>query len=602
MSQRLSPAQPQEFVLLAIGWGLLTGAGEWVNLGIDRFIFDSFLFLGREGIALVPLVDAGLFAVVGLALAVAAKLWPRNLSPQLAMGICAFLSFSLLLFMYPRLHRGAALLLAAGLATQIARVAQSRGWPFRLIRGSTPWLLALAIVVPAGALLWRPVRERLALARLKPLSAAPNVLLIVLDTVRSMSLSLYGYSRPTTPELENWAKSGVVFERVLSTASWTLPSHASMFTGEYPHQLVTSWHTAVDRGVPTLAEVLGAHGYVTAGIVANRKYTSYETGLDRGFAHYDDYQVSIWEGLQSSSFGTNIFPLLPARLQVRQLRQKKTADLINAAALEWLDRTAHRPFFMFLNYMDAHEPYDPPPPFAEKFGPERSRGEPRPDGKKPLTPEDVRPELDAYEGGIAYLDSQLAELFVALQRRGLLANTLVIVTSDHGEEFAEHRILEHGHSLYLPVLQVPLIMSFPGRLPAARRIGAPVSLRDLAATIVHLLGLEADATIPGRPLTRFWNDGGDSLPVDTLVSSGRRVPRQPAFIPMSRGDMYALRLEGLSYIKNLGDGQEEVYDFEHDPLEQVDLVASERGKAALPRFRAILDALRAQEPVVNLER
>ena len=163
----------------------------------------------------------------------------------------------------------------------------------RWLKLSFPCLLALVLVV-AGLVFggdwlkeWREARRPL------PPADSPNVLLIVLDTVRADHLSLYGYQRATTPTLERLAKRAIRFDEARATAPWTLASHASMFTGRLPHELAVKWQTPLRTGFPTLAEYLGSQGYATAGFVANTEYCSYDTGLDRGFTHYEDYVIDL---------------------------------------------------------------------------------------------------------------------------------------------------------------------------------------------------------------------------------------------------------------------------------------------------------------------
>ncbi len=152
-----------------------------------------------------------------------------------------------------------------------------------------PGLLIVVLVLAISVFGRDWLKERRESSRPPPGSDAPNVLLIVLDTVRADRLSLYGYERSTTPNLKRLARQGIRFDAVRATAPWTLPSHASFFTGRWPHELGTRWGTPLDEAFPTLAEYLGANGYATAGFIGNRFLCSYETGLDRGFTHYEDY-------------------------------------------------------------------------------------------------------------------------------------------------------------------------------------------------------------------------------------------------------------------------------------------------------------------------
>ena len=193
-----------------------------------------------------------------------------------------------------------------------------------------------------------------------------------------------------------------------------------------------------------------------------------------------------------------------------------------------------------------------------------------------LTPADVRPKQDVYDGSIAYLDSQLGHLFRELDRRGRLNNTLVIVTADHGDEFAEHGFVDHGNTLYRLSVQVPLLVWFPGRVPPGRRVAQPISLRNIAATVLDLTA-PGWAPLPGRSLARFWMPGGDTTG-DTIVASVHRPD----------GLIASVAFDSLRYIRTDSSGTEELYDFNHDLLERWNLVESEAGRRLLPRYRAAL--------------
>ena len=307
------------------------------------------------------------------------------------------------------------------------------------------------------------------------------MLLIVWDTVRAANTSLYGYRRATTPNLERLASRGVRFDLAFSTSSWTLPSHASMFTGRWPHELGVGWKTPVRDGVPTLAGYLASHGYDTAGFVANLDYCSRETGLARGFAHYEDFPLSVFDTftryialgrrIDVSSWASTIDSLVEKHtgrwydLIPRSREHAKSADAINRAFLGWLGKRPEngRPFFAFLNYNDAHSPYEVPDPSIPGFGlrPASSSQRQTLQGftgldKKTLSTDDVHMANDVYDDCISYLDRRLGLLLDELSRRGVLENTLLIVTSDHGEHLGDHRLFFHGCSLYRQLVQVPL--------------------------------------------------------------------------------------------------------------------------------------------------
>jgi arylsulfatase A-like enzyme len=265
---------------------------------------------------------------------------------------------------------------------------------------------------------------------------------------------------------------------------------------------------------------------------------------------------------------------------------RRSAEEIKTDFLGWVgNRDERRPFFAFLNFYDAHEPYLPPAPYDTLFGPRQPRHNPFHVSDYSWSPAEVQAEMDAYDGAIAYLDNQLGRLFADLEQRGILDNTLVILTGDHGEEFQEHGIMDHGFSLYLPVIHVPLLVRFPARVPSGMRVTTSVSLRDLTATILDVIGAEANSYFPGRSLARHWGkDGG----TDLVVSEVRFLPGYPQYYPVSRGDVKSLMQDPYHYI-HCGDGHEELYDSFGDPWEKTDLSQTEQGKLLISRFRNSLE-------------
>ncbi|HEU4565395.1 MAG TPA: sulfatase, partial [Gemmatimonadaceae bacterium] len=412
----------------------------------------------------------------------------------------------------------------------------------------------------------------------------------ILDTVRAASLSLYGYAQPTTPKLARWAARGVVFEQAMAPAPWTLPSHGTLFTGRWPHELSAGWLTPLDGRWPTLAERFAARGYRTAGFVANHFYTTHESGLERGFLRYEDFRHSLPQLVLSSAIGQTVVAMhdaasavgsrrdIPAaawhalRPPPERLADRKAAPVVREEFEEWLEeQPTDRPFFAFLNYFDAHKPYEAPAEFRRRItGPGESRR--------------------AYDASIAYLDDEVSRLLGDLARSGELRNTLVVITSDHGELFGAHGLTGHGNSLYLPLLRVPLVMMMPSRVPAGVRVDTAVTLRDLAATIVDLAGLGGSPPVPGKSLARFWGGTASDAAPSPLLSEVEKGINTPPEHPVSRGDMRSLITMPWHYIRN-GDGREELYDIVSDPAERRDLSGSEDARAALLRSREAVDTL-----------
>ncbi|HEY9517688.1 MAG TPA: sulfatase, partial [Gemmatimonadales bacterium] len=422
--------------------------------------------------------------------------------------------------------------------------------------------------------------------------ATPNVLLLVLDTVRAISLSLYGYHRETTPELTRWAARGVVFTRAYSTAPWTLPSHSSMMTGRWMHELSADWMVPLDGTYPTLAEVLGHRGYRTGGFVANTDYTSTEVGLDRGFGRYEDYTFEPGQVLRSSSLWRAAARIAPIRRVIGNYDNlgRRTAPEISGAFLRWLDRDPARPFFGFLNYYDAHRPYYPPGDWPNRFrtpGVELNARYRTEEGTEP-EPSRARIQgtIDAYDNAIGYLDSEIGKLLGELERRGVLERTIVIITSDHGEEFYEHRLWDHGHSLYHQSVHVPLLLIGPGLVPAGVTISEPVSIRSLPATVMDLLRLAGESPFPGASLAGTWS--GASLP-DSVLLGVRQEARQPPWFPASQGDLGSVVTSRHQYIRIQGNGAEELFDLEHGLAAPRPLPIDSAGN--LTRLRAIVDAM-----------
>ncbi len=598
---------PAFYLLMALWFGIIIGFGEVSIFAFKKFYQEGIIHYGVHLAWMAPVAEAGIFSLVGGFLSIVAWRWPRLVSVSGAASIFMFLGFFSMLFLFPSMAWYADLILAAGIATEGARfIARSPQLFCTVIHRSLGWLIALVAGVIIGIYGWQWNSERLRIAQLPPPSPGlPNVLLVVLDTVRAQNLSLYGYQRSTTPNLEKLASTGVVFRRALSTAPWTLPSHASIFTGHDPHEMQINWQKPLNTHYPMLAEELRGYGYLTAGFVANLGYCSYEFGLDRGFIHYEDYILSATELVRSSALAraiveSEVFRKMTGHWGYWDRLPRKNAAAITSSFSTWLDRTNGRPFFAFLNYIDAHDPYLPPEPFTTRFGPEppwrdssiinRWKG-----AQADISPLEARAEIDAYDASIAYLDQHIGLLFYELRKRGLAENTIVIITADHGEHFGGHGIFSHADSLYLQLLNVPLFISYPLRVPAGERVLQPVSLRDLPATIMDLIQVEDGYHFPGNSLLRYWDGRPHSVGATRpILSEVRKSALARKGLPNSEGNMQSLIAEGLHYIKD-GDGREELYDYERDPLEKRDLSATQKGRAMLERFRLSTELMLLQK-------
>jgi arylsulfatase A-like enzyme len=614
------PCGPRDLVRAAAWFGMVAG---WLELAavaarraIDPRISMDSLRTNRNFAWMIPLSDLLIFVAVGLLVGGVARRRP-GVARWVGWRLYPALAAMALVLTVQGLTLVACAALAGGVGALLGPMLQRRaGRIGRLARASLPAMGAALALLSAAWVAWLATAERRALAGLPGAApGAPNVLLIVLDNVRAASTSLHGHDRPTTPRLERLAAEGVRFTTARATAPWTLPSHASMFTGQWSHKLSVGWDRPLDASYPTLAEFLAGRGYATAGFVGNTYYGNARYGLGRGFARYEDYyenqSACPFEVVHSSGLGRLILRALGYTVKVEEggTALRKTAAMLNRDALAWLDaRPRGRPFFVFLNYFDAHSPFIPPEGPDPRFGlcalPEKPRMAILKRYQrllaKQLAPGDGPPERvereaidvfrDSYESCIAYLDRQLGRLFDELDRRGLREDTLVIVTSDHGEHFQERGFRGHGMSLYGREVHVPLLIFPPSPSHARRVVAEPVSLRDLPATVVDLLGLSGQSPFPGRSLARCWRpeDAAGRGPACVLSEVGHHEQMPPTpVVPSSLGPVKSLVSAGKVYIRN-GDGREELYDLRGDPLEADNLADEADAEPSVAYFRELL--------------
>ena len=337
-----------------------------------------------------------------------------------------------------------------------------------------------------------------------PSSEKPNIVLIVLDTVRADHLSSYGYPKKTSPFFDQLAKEGVLFEEAKTTSYWSLPSHASLFTGLLPSSHGADAETfKLQEDYQTLAAHLRAQGYRTVGFSENG-IVGQLTGLHRGF----DQLVELW---------TNEHRSLATRIEANlQHLHPASAPNLNLLFRHWLPHEKHRPLFLFVNYIEAHRKYKYHPGVSESFWSEpwslkdiESLEQTATaflyfTGKLTYSEKDLRLLSDLYDGEIAYLDQHVKELVETLRQNGVLDNGILIITSDHGEYLGEHGLVSHVLCLYEEVLRIPILMWYPRKIPAGR-IQETVQLTDLAPTLLELAGLKPLEGIDGRsfvPLLR----------------------------------------------------------------------------------------------------
>jgi len=493
------------------------------------------------------------------------------------------------------LHYYTIVLLCAGLSIQFSRwFCIHDAVASRWCQKSLPWVVLLFVLIMAGNLGNAWLQERVAVAKLPvPPLGLPNILVIIVDTLRADHLACYGYLRPTSPNIDRISHQGTLFENAFSTSSWTLPAHASLVTGRYPYEHQASLKPLDDR-YPTIAEVLRAHGYRTGAFSANALFFNRSEGFGRGFTHFEDYSQSVSDLARRTIYG-HLFELYILRLiGFEDMVGRKRGSAINDSFLKWLDRDQGRPFFAMLNYFDTHDPYLPTQPYRNKFSKFKNPGGiintfvgreyPK------MTPEQLQGEIDAYDGAIAYVDEQIGRVFKELQRRGVGKNTLVVITSDHGESFGEHGLLQHENSLYREVIHVPLIFWWPGHVTSAVRLPYPVSIAALPASLMTFVGTEKQAVFPGPPLVQFKQTSQAGTQQRFVLAELSHFPWAPIINPAAHGAITSLVSSQWHYIYHEKLGPK-LYDWKNDPKELRNLAHSPDMQATLDWFKASVAGL-----------
>jgi len=392
-----------------------------------------------------------------------------------------------------------------------------------------------------------------------------NIILISIDTLRADHMGLYGYHRPTTPNIDRFARGALVFDRAYAAAPFTSPSIVSMLTGLYPyHHGVRLLWQQVDPDLVTLPDLLRAAGYQTAAVVSNIVLGNEAIGLGSRFDHYDEQMHdSTWH-----------------RPEMRERRAEATTD----AAVAWLGtgRDPQRPFFLWVHYIDPHCPYNPPPDKPVAF----THDTPQPVQPRRIPPSVREPDIldglfyvDRYDEEIAYTDAQVRRLLDALGDMDLLDSGLTIITADHGEQMIDGNtsFFSHGFDVRDAVVHIPLILRGPGL--RARRESQPVSICDITPTVLAAAGADCPAGLDGRCLSA---DISPRPPYVEGPDSGGSGGLQRAFV---YPDRKVIVQHGRSNVPR----RAWAYDLANDPAERCPLPVDKAEPAYRILVRMILD-------------
>ena len=434
------------------------------------------------------------------------------------------------------------------------------------VSGAVLVAAALAIVVVAIGLRpekgsWSYSNARFPTDELTNRTNLPNVVLISIDSLRADHLGSYGYDRQTSPNIDRLAAEGVLFTQAMSTTSWTLPAHVSLLTGLYPqaHDVLRAREKLADS-VPTLAEAMSAQGYATAAFVS-APFLNSSYGMNRGFEHYDDHSVDYENHADSHTGSTSL--------------------RIHRAVDQWLRTNTEQPFFLLAHYWDVHYDYTPPPPYDRMFDPDYVGDitsvdfEENPHIAKGMAARDLTHLAALYDGEIAYTDEFIGKLLDLLAELHIDDSTLVVITSDHGDEFFEHGGKGHFRTLFEEVLRVPLIIRFPNRRFSPQRIDEVVSLVDVAPTVLDFIGADSVPPMQGRSLMPLLS--GETVSFPTTYASLKEARA-------------AIRSNDHKYIYNFNTGISRLYDLDRDPSEHQNLLEPGTGSPNL-ESKAAIDAL-----------
>lgn len=443
------------------------------------------------------------------------------------------------------LHDGTAFALVV-LAIAAPFTAFVLGW--RRAGGASARLAGTLAVLGTGLLIADAVATvpATATAPAGRLAVAPdyNVILISIDSLRADHMSAYGYRRDTSPTMAALARDGVLFRNASSTTSWTLPGHMSILTGRslLGHGVVTDAQKLGDD-IPTLAEGLKGAGYTTHAIVS-APYVEARYGFDRGFDSYDDQTIRF------ATHGASY--------------KEVTAPLLQKTAAEWLDHNGNRKFFLFLHYWDVHYDYAPGAPYDTMFDPHYEGAIDgvnfyfNPAVHADMAERDLEHILALYDGEIRLVDDHIAKLRAKLDEIGVSGKTIIVVTSDHGDEFFEHDRKGHHRTLYDEILRVPLIVYVPGAKPQRSEVAMETSTIDIMPTVLGLVGAAVPPGVEGADLTGVAYLGRPEWDRTTIAELYRTE---------SLNVQVSLRRTGEKVIHHFNDRLVESYDIATDPGE-----------------------------------
>lgn len=458
-------------------------------------------------------------------------------------------------------------------------------WRIGLRIRVTNWLAVfVGLVILSSLGTWLNARtSNASLAELKQTDhKLKRVILITVDTLRADALSCYGNQSVSTPHIDQLARDGVLFEKAISPAPWTVPSLASIMTGLPPQvHLTTRSDSKLPDKLRTLAEYMRATGYLTVALGSSPWVAPLHMG--QGF-----HELNFYPKILGRSFGIKLL----RRISPDGFGEISTANLTKLA-INWVETNQDEDFFLWLHYSDPHSPYEPPPNYLSNKKVPSTTGTSFSDGLRTGTGEHV-PSLRGkdwsrflYDAEVRYVDDNIGKLVESLKSMNLYDESLIVLTSDHGEQFMEHGGYGHGTTLYDELLWVPLVIKTPFST-SRKTVSTVVSTQSIMPTILDLCGVSFEASdyLSVSSLKPLWGSDPDTFEEEPIVSTGviyRGDPSSEVY-----DERISITFDGLKYIRSLASNHEELYDLAKDPNEQVSIAQSFPDK--VEQARSILKA------------
>ncbi len=459
----------------------------------------------------------------------------------IAVGLLAIFNYNIISRSLPRLH-------SIKLRLKSVRI-------IRLVFNFSIAVILLSIILSVCGFLWENQKRTINYKHMKSKTLEDtNVILIIIDTLRADHLGCYGYKKSTSPHMDALAKEGFLFKNCYTQASWTKPSTASILTSLYPpiHQTISDGSALPDE-IVTLAEILKKQGYLTYGYTANPNLKTI-FNFDQGFDFYDDYLMR--DKLYCAAMRNFLFNFPLFKMVIKKtfsFRDRDNIKLANDRIIPWLEEYKGNNFFMYLHYMDPHDPYSPPGPYDKMFS---------------YVKDDINSKnISLYDGEIRFADEYIGRLFEKLKALGVYDKTLIVITSDHGEAFGDHNDQIHGHTVYNELLKVPLIIKYPSSKKPNMKIKKQVQSIDILPSILDILNITYKGHLSGASLSALMeNNGNDDFGEYIYVSNNYYgIYVLEALVKNNHWKYIYTEKSSLRNIKEVG--HEELYNLIKDPLE-----------------------------------